>query len=363
MNKRIRIIFFLFTVSIAAILIFPNRFTSAASFTKAMVNEENNIYIINDKRVLIKTGQQIEIMDLTQGKIIKKMSINGKILNIQSLTGLNKIIVLTRSEANKLQKYVFNDHGEKINYIQYKLNLAKNVKVKWVAPVNGSSESFLVEQGGVFTLYPGTGTKSLWKFDAKIKNSSYEYVNVEDWDFIAPPYLVVKYNGQRTMATDYFIKIINLSTQKTIELPNLNIDSSFKLTGGSSLRLWNSYTYSDIIPANVVQPDSTKAQSIFATYRADTAQEIFSIKQKFSQVDGQSSGWETQVVGDHIFVQDLNSLSWSLYDTKGTELATQQEKFHTTPKFIGYNSANHTAYFLVNEQGTDATILKALKID
>ncbi|WP_143191815.1 hypothetical protein [Paenibacillus sp. P46E] len=320
-------------------------------FTKGMLEERNNVYKISDTKVLIKSNNQLKLVDLVQGEIIKDLKIKQIILDVHSVFKPNKIIVLTQTGLNKIQKHVFNENGVEISSFEYALTVPKDVKVKWVAPNNAVNERLIVQQGNLFTLYQESSKIPLVKFDAKLMDPNYEYVNVDDWEYENYPYLVIKYSGQRIMAEDYFVRIINLYTKKISTINNFDTDYDFMIKDQNKLLISTYWDYSQVYPANAPHPISTDKQTFFSLYKLNSGEKVVDYSSLFNEVLNQTSGWDTQVVEDYVFVQDLGNNLWSLYQSNGTEIALKQTGLNSGSKFLGYNAANHMGYFLGIEEG------------
>lgn len=348
---------------LASLLLLPGLSSAAPkAFSKGIFEEESNIYRVNDQKVVAQVGNEVELIDLVQGKLVKTLSTDQKVLDISILNQPTKIIILTSTRTHKIQKHIFNDQGVELSQVQYPLTLPKDAQVKWSAPANKVNERLMVRQGNHFSLYESTGKAPILKFDAAVDKRIYEYMNIVDWDFENSPYLVIKYSGERTMAIDYMVKIFNLNNKQAIDVGNLELDTHLKINQQNRLELWNSYTYSDITPPNAVQPDPLKEQTFHALYSLETGKPLLSNQSKFDQVTGQPSGWETQVVGQYVFVQDLSTRAWSLYQSNGTLLADQKSGLEAEAKFLNYNSTNQTAYFLVSDGKSSALRLKPVKL-
>lgn len=331
-------------------------------FTKGMLEERNNVYKVSDTKVLIKSNNELKLVDLTQGKIIKDLKVNQNILDVHPVFKPNKIIVLTQTKLNKIQKHVFNENGVETSSFEYALTVPKDVKVKWVAPNNGVNERLIVQQRNLFTLYQASSKTPLVKFDDKFVDPNYEYVNVDDWDYENYPYLVIKYSGQRIMAEDYFVRIVNLYTKKINTINNFNTDYDFMINDQNKLVISTYWDYPQVYPANAPHPVPTDKQTFLSLYKLNSGEKVVDYSSLFNEVANQTSGWDTQVVEDCVFVQDLENNLWSLYQSNGTEIVLNQTGLNSRSKFLGYNAINHIGYFLGIEGGSTLPKIISLQI-
>jgi hypothetical protein len=363
--KKSKKLFLLFPVIIFSLLMLPSLSIKASttSIPMKVLEGQNNVYTINASTVLIKSSDEtLELMDITQNKMIKELNIQQKIMDIQLMKNPNKMVVITQTPTNKIQKHVYTYSGNELSKFQYTFNLPTAVKVKWAAPYNGINERIMVESGSMFYLYQADKNKPIAQFDSTIKKDSYEYVNVVDWDFKSYPYLTIKYAGQRTMASDYFIRMINLYTKKATEITHLEVNGSMRINDQKKLELWSSYTYDEVVAPNAGLPDPSQEHSFHSLYSLDTGKVISENKALFQQTAGEPSGWQTQTVGDYVFVQDLSSKVWGIYNSNGGQVAMKQSGLDTTiAKFLTYNTSNQMCYFLTSNSQGELSI-KTIKI-
>ncbi|OBZ08325.1 hypothetical protein A8L34_23690 [Bacillus sp. FJAT-27264] len=360
-KSKFNLILFI-TILVAAFIHPEYSYSATTGLSTEMFKNTNNIYRLDDANVLIKTNNELNWVDVTKGSVIKKVNSIRPILDVKLISSPQKIIVLTQTATNKVQKQVFNEQGVEISKSQYPITVTKDVKVKWAAPYNGMSERLMIQKGNQFSLYQSPWKQPLSVYDAQIKNSVYEYVNVTDWDYQNHPYLVIQYSGERTMATDFFVKIVDLNTKKSTELNNIGLNNNLRINDQHKLELWNSYTYSDIMPANATHPDPTQEQSFYSVFSLESGKALFQNKALFNQVFNKTSGWETQNVGGFVFVQDLENNLWSLYQPSGTLITSKQTGLDSGSKFLTYNTLNRTAYFLVTKEGAATPSVKGIQI-
>jgi hypothetical protein len=349
---------------IVSIFIIPGGMSAADSngLSKGMLEGKNNVYKLNDNLILIKLYNELSLIDLTKGKAIKKIKIDENILDIHVMTNPNKIIILAQTSSKKIQKRVFNDTGVELSKLEYPLNISNETKVKYVSPANGINERLMIQEGHNFALYQTPWKKPVVVFDAKIKDLVHEYINVNDWDYRSYPYLAIKYAGERIMATDYYVRIVNLYTKKTTDLNTMNTDFDMKINAQNSLELSTSYNYEELVPPNAPHPNPTEEQKFHILFSLAAGKETQVNKLLFKQRYDHISGWETEVVGGTVFVQDLETNLWSLYQSNGSAIASNQSGLGLGSKFLNYNSQSHTAYFLVVDKGTLLPVIKSLQI-
>ncbi|ASA24747.1 hypothetical protein [Paenibacillus donghaensis] len=351
-------------VLILGILCLPqSSFAAPVSFTKDILNDQNTVYPISATQVLIKTKNKLELVDVQTNTLVKLVSVNQKILDVQILSNPNKIIIITQTDAGKIQKGVFSVQGIQTNEFQYRMNFPKDVEARWSPPSGKVNERLMVRQGNRFNLYSTTKTQPLLTYNAPVDKGIYEYVSLADWDYSKYPYLVTKYVSDGIMASDYEVRVLNLFTKKITVIDRLPIDTGFKVSGNDKLELWNSYIYQDVQPANAPHPDPTKPQAFYSVHSLASGAEISNYSSVFKQSFGQTSGWKTQIAGKYVCVQDLSTGLWNLYENNGSTVAMAQAGLGKgTWKFLGYNISERVCYFIVMEEGDPAPIIKSIKI-
>ncbi|SYX85093.1 hypothetical protein [Paenibacillus alvei] len=327
------------------------------------VQPSTSVLQIDNSKNIINGKNKVLLLDLSQGDLSKSPVLNQEVLDVQVMNNPTKVVILTEGARKRIEKHVYNEHGIEISKSEYKIIVPNQAKVKWVAPSKGVSERFMVQQGDLFTLYTSSGSHIV-KYNAQQKNNIYEHVRVDDWDFSAYPYLAIKYVGQRTMAEDYFIHVVNLNSKTSTKIPGLEIDKQFRINKQGQLNIWNSYAYDEVTPPNATHPDPTEKQTFHALYSMSTGKALIDHQLPFKQIPGQtSSGWNTQIVGDTVFVQDLSNSQWSLYPTGSSNaIAEQQTGLGKNAKFVGYLPQSKTAYFLVMPDGSTAPEIKKITI-
>lgn len=146
-----------------------------------MLGDQSQVYQVNDTEVLIETQDKLvetedklELIDVVKGSVVKELSAGQKILDVHVLTNPNKIIVLTQTDAGKIQKRVFNDQGAQTGKFQYPIRFSKNAETKLTAPYGHVNERLMVRQGNRFTLYSPAGRQPLVTLDAQIDKGIYE---------------------------------------------------------------------------------------------------------------------------------------------------------------------------------------------
>ncbi|WP_160038874.1 hypothetical protein [Paenibacillus sp. USDA918EY] len=349
----------------ACIVASPKLSAAAPSkFTPELMQPNVSVLKIGAGKSLIKNENEVQLLDVNQETLSKPLDLNQKVLDVHVLAKPTKVVILTEGAPGRIEKHVFNENGVRLSKSEYKIKAPERGKVKWMAPANGVNERFMVQESNQFSLYTSSGSL-VAKYNAQPNNSIYEYVNVVDWDVSAYPYLAVKYMGQRTMADDYFINIVNLYSKTTTEVPGLEINRQLRIDPQGRLNVWNSYNYENITPANAAQPDPTQKQTFHSLYNISSGKALAHHQSLFQQVPGQASGgWDTQLAGDTVFVQDLGTGLWSLYPTDGpVAIAAQQTGLGKGAKFIGYEPEAKAAFFLVKTDGSAAPELKRIPIE
>ncbi|MDR0269995.1 hypothetical protein [Paenibacillus sp.] len=351
-------------IKITAALVFgassiaiPN--VSFATSNNLTAEPSTSFLQINANKSVIEGNAKAQLLHISQGKLSKVLSPNQKVLDVHVMNNPAKVVILTAGSHNLIEKHVYNEDGVEISKFGYKITVPDHGKVEWIAPAKGVNERVMVQEGDLFTLYTSSGNPVL-KYNAQQKDSTYEYVNIVDWDFSTYPYIAIKYFGQRTMAEDYFIRIVNLYSKTSITVPGLNINKQLRIDKQGQLNIWNSYTYEEVTPANVAHPDPTQMQTFHALYSMDTGKAVTEHQLLFKQAPVQTaSGWNTQVVGDTVFVQDLSTGLWSLYPTgKSDAIASEQTGLENNPTFVGYNPQSNAAYFLETVNSSIAPTIK-----
>ncbi|OWA33960.1 hypothetical protein B9G55_16610 [Saccharibacillus sp. O16] len=274
-------------------------------------------------------------------------------------------MLLTASESGQLQKQVYDAQGKAMSHTPFQVKLPKNGEARWVAPTLKASERVMIQSDNQFTLYDAKG-HSILRYDAAARSDgNYEHIRVDDWDFSAYPYLAIEYEGQRTMASDFFIQLVNLYDKSVKPLPGLAIDKQVKIDAQNRLQAWSSFLYEGIGPANAISPDLAEKQSFHAAYSLSSGKPLVDHKQLFEQPKGmEPSGWETQIAGSYVFVRDLKAGSWSLYPaTASAPITSAHTGLEADAKFIGYHPASKIAYFLVKtSSGTQTTEVRKIQL-
>ena len=216
-----------------------------------------------------------------------------------------------------------------------------------------------------FTLYDAAGHQVL-RYDATIRpNEMYESVSVDDWDFSAYPYLAVEYQGNRIMASDFFVRTINLYDKSVHELPGLEINKQIQIDERNRLQVWDSFRYDGIRPANATSPDPAKKQSFHSLYNPVTGKAAVDHSLMFELQDSlEPSGWETQLAGDYVFVRDLTAGSWNLYAADASKpIVSAQKGLEANARFVRYDPTSKTAYFLVGQpSGTSKPTMRKIQL-
>ncbi|OWR30681.1 hypothetical protein CDO73_08770 [Saccharibacillus sp. O23] len=298
--------------------------------------------------VLLRSSGAAAFLNTDSGKL-DVLPPGQKVLDAQVLTNPTKWVLLTADESGAIEKQVFDSDGKILRATEYPVKLPEQGEARWAAPTAKTQERLMIRSGNRFTLYDTAGHQVL-RYDATIRpNASYEYASVDDWDFSAYPYLAVEYEGQRIMASDFFVRVVNLYDKSVRELPGLAIDKQLEFDARSRLRVWTSFGYDGIRPANATSPDPSQQQSFHAVYDPGSGKAAVDHKLRFDLQEGsEPSGWQTQTAGDYVFVRDLTAGSWNLYAADGKQpIASAQTGLETNARFVRYDPASKTAYFLV----------------
>ncbi|WP_187355183.1 hypothetical protein ['Paenibacillus yunnanensis' Narsing Rao et al. 2020] len=326
----------------------------------ALLNDMGPFYPIDSTTSVAASAKGVFLIDLSRDGAIKQLG-QGQALDVQTLTNPGKVILLTAGTGNTLEKHVYNADGQELGTTRYPIHAPTGGKVKWAAPAAKVNERIMVQEGNQFTLYSNTG-KPVVKYDAEIKpKSSYEFVNIVDWDFSAYPYLAIKYEGQRIMAEDFFVHIVNLYSKSVTKAPMLEIDQQLQINSLGQLHVWNSYSYEEIMPPNATQPDPGAAQSFYSLFSLSTGKKLADHQRVFTRVDGgaELGGWNTQLAGDTVFVQDLATEQWSLFPANGQKaIAADLTGVAKGARFLGFDRTTGTVYFLTQAEGEELQVSK-----
>ncbi|NGZ75339.1 hypothetical protein [Saccharibacillus alkalitolerans] len=302
---------------------------------------------------LLRSSDSAAFLDLDSGRL-KRLLPDQKTLDAEVLSNPLKVVLLTAGESGKIEKHVYDGSGKEISSTVYKLKLPERGEARWGAPSAKAKEQLAVRGENLFVLYDSGGHQVL-RYDAGIQPSAmYEYVSIEGWDFSAYPYLAIQYQGQRIMASDFFVRTVNLYNKSVRELPSLEIYKQLKIDARNRLQVWNSFGYNGIRPANAASPDPAKKQSFHTVYNLDSGKVSLDHALMFDLQEGlEPSGWETQVAGNYVFVRDLTARTWNLYAADASSpVASAQKDLATKARFLRYDPASKKAYFLVDDSSS-----------
>lgn len=346
-----------FPKAIAAVLLVCASALSAshANAAEASPSSTPNVWLsaetalpLGGSNLLLRASDAAAFLNTDSGKLDVLPS-GQKVLDAQVLSNPTKLVLLTANESGTLEKQIYDSDGNILRTTKYPFKLPVQGEARWVEPTVKSAERLMIRSENRFTLYDAAGHPVL-RYDATIRpNASYEYVSVDDWDFSAYPYLAVKYQGQRIMASDFFVRVINLYDKSVRELPSLEIDKQLQFDERNRLQVWTSFDGEGIIPANAPHPDPAKKQSFHTVYNPASGKVSVDHALLFDLQEGlEPSGWQTQTAGDYVFVRDLTAGSWNLYAANASKpIASAQTDLEANARFVRYDPASNTAYFLV----------------
>lgn len=362
-----------FPKAIAAVLLVCASALSAshANAAEASPSSSPNVWLSADTALPVGSGNVLlraygaaAFLNTDNGKLDVLPS-GQKVLDAQMLSNPTKLVLLTASESGAIEKQIYDSDGKILRTTKYPVKLPEQGEARWVAPTGKSSERLMIRSENRFTLYDAAG-HSVLRYDATIRpNARYEYVSVDDWDFSAYPYLAVEYQGGRIMASDFFVRVINLYDKSVRELPSLEIDKQLQFDERNRLQVWTSFAYDGIRPANATSPDPAQQQSFHTVYNPASGKVSVDHALLFDLQEGlQPSGWETQTAGDYVFVRDRTAGSWNLYAADVSKpIASAQAGLDANTRFVRYDPASRIAYFLVeNALDTSKPTLRKIQL-
>lgn len=346
----------------AASLSFAPKVSLAATdgLPAALLERNSPVYQLDRTTSVAVTSEGVYLINLNQNGASKKLG-QQQTLDVHVLNNPAKVVVLTAGPTNQLEKHVYNADGLELSITKFPLKAPAQGKVKWVAPAAAAKERIMVQEGNQFTLYSNAG-KPIAKYTAQAEDlkDMYMGVGVVDWDFTAYPNLAIKYSGERIMAWDYFVRIVNLYSKTVTSIPRLEIDQQLQINSQGQLNVWSSYSFEGITPPSAVQPDQVAAQSFHALYSLSNGKPLVDHQREFEQLSGETpGGWNTQVVGSTVFVQDLATEQWSLYPVSSpAAIARDLTGVAKGSKFLGFDSSSGTAFFMTAAEGSAPTFNK-----
>ncbi|MRN54139.1 hypothetical protein [Paenibacillus monticola] len=340
MSKKLIIIFSM----LIGILIFSNTSYASSNYLPPSNDKTDVVYVSENVVVLIDyANNKADLVELTTNMITNISNDANTILDLNVMKNPQKIVLLKKDNGTTISKTVLSYKGTVISKAKIALKNTGN-KIKWVAPTGTVNERIMVQSNNSFNLYQYPWSKPNVSYNATIIDKGYEFVNVQDWDFVGYPDLAIKYQAQGIMSDDFFVKTVNLYTKKVQLIKDFNTDINLKYNGGN-LALFTSYTY-QATPANASRPIATESQKVYRLINTVSGVEIASLKDIYKE-EGDISGWQTELINDQVFVGNLLKHTWSLYSQKGSQiLANQTWPKESTSKFLSYNSSVKTAYFL-----------------
>lgn len=306
---------------------------------------ENVVYAGEDKAII--NGTLINLR--TKQSIGLSIGANEPILDVNVLTHPGKIIILTRSKERKLMKYAFGLDGKLLQKTFINILLGDSGLAKWTPPDANTPEKVWVQRDKLFAVYKAPWKRAEASYDSTYKDNDYEYSNVIDWT-ASSPYLVLEYDGAVIMGSQRYVSIVNMNdkSQKTISIDQ---NPFMKLhLRNRRLAVTTNWYYQDPFPANVEHPDSKEPQPVYSLINLNTGNREAFINGSFEQSYGEASGWETELYGSQVYVRDLHTNQWSLYDLAGSVILSGQPvpqvPANETVHFLGYKPAEHAASFV-----------------
>ncbi len=315
--------------------------------------------------VLLRSSGAVAFLNTNNGKL-DVLPPGQKVLDAHVLSNPTKLVLLTANESGTIEKQIYDSDGKILRATKYPIKLPEQGEARWVAPTGKSSERLMIRSENRFALYDAAG-HSVLRYDATIRpNARYEYVSVDAWDFSAYPYLAVEYQGERIMASDFFVRVINLYDKSVRDLPGLAIDKQLEIDEQSRLQVWTSFDYDGIRPANATSPDPAQKQSFHTLYNPASGKTVVDHALAFDLQEGlEPSGWETQTAGRYVFVRDLTAGRWNLYAANAAQpIVSAQKGLETNARFVRYDPVSKTAYFLVgNASNAGKPTVRKIQLD
>lgn len=297
----------------------------------------------------------------TQQTLNLSIGANEPILDVKALSHPDKIIVLTRSKERKIMKYSFATNGRLLQKSFINIPLGEQGRAQWTPSTANTPEQVWVQRDKLFSVYSSPWLKAGASFDSTYKDTAYEYSNVIDWKASSSPYLALEYDGAVIMGSQRYLSIVNMKnkSQRILEIdqnPYLNLQIM-----GSKLAVTTNWWYQDPFPANVEHPKSGKEQPLLSLIDLQTATSTVMLKGTFEEKYDTASGWESELFGSQLYVKDLLTNTWSLYDLTGRTVLSNQSApvvaANTTAHFIGYDAAAQKAFFATfSSSSTQASI-------
>ncbi|WP_310550111.1 hypothetical protein [Paenibacillus glufosinatiresistens] len=332
---------------------------ASAILSSALSDNGSQVYPVDNRSVLVRVDNRIDaakdrlvLVDLQDGTLIKDLSSNQDILDVHTLSHPNKLIVISRSSSGKIIKLVYNDQGTQLRSFQYPISVDSSAEAKWAAPYGKVNERLMIRTGSKFSLYEPASKSALAIWNASLDdNSGYEFLQIDDWDFAAYPYLAIKYYLQGIMSDSYEVQTVNLYSRSAAVLNRPSYNTRLQIVDRNKLELWSSYTYSDTPSGNSPVPKPAERQAFHSLYLLNSGQFLRQDTHLFNQTPGRTSGWKTQLSGAYVCVQDLGTGGWSLYNrTSGVPIALNQSGLPSPWLFLSYDPDARAAYFLFSSQ-------------
>ncbi|MDO3412568.1 hypothetical protein QWJ34_22575 [Saccharibacillus sp. CPCC 101409] len=341
-------------------LVMGPRISFAADPSSNAFSDNSLTSSIGNSKSLLQEKERAKMVDLNSGTL-QTLIKDRKVLDAHVLSNPSKIVLLTEGTSHRIEKHVYDQNGKQLSRTIYKVSLPDQGEARWAAPSGKVKERIMTRHANRFTLYEAAG-KAVSSYSVPAKSKLYEHIGIDDWDFSAYPYLAVEQVGQRTMAEDYNVQIINLYNKSVTELKTLPINKKLDIDSRGHLNVWSSYRYEEVIPANAAHADPAEKQSFHTLYSISTGKALNNHKLVFpAGTAGRTGGWETQVVGDTVYVRDLSTGKWSLYPSnRSTPIVSDRTDATQDARFVGYVSESKTVYFLLQEGTAAAKIQKII---
>ncbi|WP_310830782.1 hypothetical protein [Paenibacillus pedocola] len=297
-------------------------FTSGGIYAPSVTPLKDNQVLLLNRNA--DESSTVQVLDTSLHTVLWSRTL--KVYDLAVVNVSQKIVLITE-EKKAIKKIVFGYNGMELssdNY-HYALKLPTNndnesFYIRWSAPSGNVPERIAIVSSEQFQLFQSPWKTSAVKYNLKMSPSdAYENIQLADIKYPGYPYVVAEYNASGIGTTTYLLRVINLYTKQEYSIP---FDSKQRLGGhniqyqisGKDLLVGTSHE--ERMGASIISPEAP--QPTFYRYQLATGKLIQSLTAKFVS-DQDVYGWTTELLGNTLFVQDLNNNSWSLYDTKGTQ--------------------------------------------
>ncbi len=296
----------------------------------------NQVLLLNRN---VDESSTVQVLDTALHTVLWSRTL--KIYDLAVVSISQKIVLLTE-EKKAIKKLVIGYDGKELssdNY-HYALKLPntndnKSFYIRWSAPNGNVSERIAIVSGEQFQLFQSPWKTNTVNYNLKLSPSdTYEDIHLADVKYPGYPYVVAEYHASGIGTTAYVLRVINLYTKQEYSIP---FGSKQRLGGHniqyqiSGKELLVGTSHEERMGASITNPEAP--QPTFYRYQLTTGKLIKSLTANFVP-DQDVYGWKTQLLGNTLFVQDLNNNSWSLYDTTGTQVVLPTGEQRASPLIL-----------------------------